>query len=177
MVLGCCFFSPSPSLSAITKSRCKRPTGGGCWRCVPAESGWNGGKKKWFTLVVVAPKADFHRRVSRGGDIKYPALNYEIAWIMNVALKCSPLPPWWRNNLRWIHQSASCQRSGLPSEVAVLSSGTRFSCCTGRLVKTDGKLDSWVCLSGLPRGLLFSQFSKTTSLVQYVFYIFGFYGT
>lgn len=134
------------------------------------------GKKNDSHLLWLYQKPTFTVEFPVGADIKYPALNYEIAWIMNVALKCSPLPPWWWNNLRWIHQSDSCQRSGLPSEVAVLSSGTRFSCCTGRLVKTDGKLDSWVCLSGLPRGLLFPQFSKTTSLVQYVFYIFGFTG-
>lgn len=159
MVLGCWFFF-SLSLS-LRDNKAAVQTAHQSWMLMMCPGGIQLKlEKKWFTLVVVVPKADFHCQVSCGGDIKYPALNYEIAWIMNIALKCSPLPPWWWNNLWWIHQSASCQRSGLPSEVAVVSSGTRFSCCTGLLMKTDGKLDSWVCLSGLPRGLLFSKFSK-----------------
>lgn len=41
-------------------------------------------------------------------------------------------------------------------------------------MKTDGKLDSWVCLSGFAPRAVVSSILKTTSLVQYVFYIFGF---
>lgn len=43
-------------------------------------------------------------------------------------------------------------------------------------MKTDGKLDSWVCLSGFAPRAVVSSILKTTSLVQYVFYIFGFTG-
>lgn len=48
-----------------------------------------GGGGRNIALVVVVTKAEFHCQISCGVDIKYPALNNEIAWITNIVLKCS----------------------------------------------------------------------------------------
>lgn len=135
--LSCCVF-----LSLFLRNNC------GDGENIPPELDeddvirWNPHKMRncaRIILAVVATKDDSHRQISCGDDFQYATLNERMAWIMNIAPKCS-------------HTDGGIICDGVTSQpaVGVLAVPVKFLCCPGLLGEAVEKPDVWPCFPGLP---------------------------